>query len=159
MSRFQRSQDSHSSCSPTNSVHSTDSMDQFCRDFDSSLKVTSEMSLNSATLHLCDNTAGGQPDSYDAEKNSRHGVFSDDGLLQTVTAAETERRLSEADNSPSYEGKKKVQKLHGQLYLLIYTTSQKMVVLGFLYKFAYKICTSSKFAFGKQYWGCSNKQL
>lgn len=104
MSRFQRSQDSHSSCSPTNSVHSTDSMDQFCRDFDSSLKVTSEMSLNSATLHLCDNTAGGQPDSYDAEKNSRHGVFSDDGLLQTVTAAETEKRLSEADNSPSYEG-------------------------------------------------------
>lgn len=111
MSRFQRSQDSHSSCSPTNSVHSTDSMDQFCRDFDSSLKVTSEMSLNSATLHLCDNTAGGQPDSYDAEKNSRHGVFSDDGLLQTVTAAETEKRLSEADNSPSYEGKKKGAKV------------------------------------------------
>ena len=64
------------------------------------------MSLNSATLQLCDNTAGGQPDSYDAEKNSTHGVFSDDGL-QTVTAAETEKRLSEADNSPSYEGKKR----------------------------------------------------
>lgn len=104
MSRSQSSQDSHSSCSPTNSIQSTDSMDQFCRDFDSSLNVTSAMSLNSATLQSCDNTAGGWLESYDTEKNSMQGVLRDYGPLQTATALETDQGLSNADKSPSYEG-------------------------------------------------------
>ena len=84
-------------------MQSTDSMDQFCRDFDSSLNLTSEMSLNSATLHLCDNTDG-LADACDEEINRKQGFSNDDSLLQTITSKKADQGLSDADKSPSYEG-------------------------------------------------------
>ena len=89
-----RSQDSYPSCSsPTNSLQSTDSLDQFCKDFESSCNLTSQVSLNSGTLQLCDNKAESE---LGDEKL-------DDKILQlTSTVQKTDQ--GSFDEAPSYEG-------------------------------------------------------
>lgn len=99
-----RSQDSYPSCSSlTCSLQSTDSLDQFCKDFESSFNLTSETSLNGATLQLCDNR--GWPDLGDAEINKEQGFSIDDSLVLTTTANNTDQGSLNVDMSPSYEGK------------------------------------------------------
>lgn len=77
-------------------------MDQFCRDFDSSFNLASEMSLNSTTLQLCHNKEG--PDSYDEEVNGEQGFLNDDTVLPNIPL-NTDQGLLNVDNeSHSYEG-------------------------------------------------------
>ncbi|XP_078373307.1 pleckstrin homology domain-containing family M member 2-like isoform X1 [Oculina patagonica] len=98
-----RSQDSYPSCSsPTSSIQSTDSLDQFCKDFESSCNLTSEMSLNSATVQLCDNKA--EPDLCNEEINEEHGFPNNDNQQLTTTVKESDQGSLNADKAPSYEG-------------------------------------------------------
>ena len=97
-----RSQDSYPGCSsPTCSLQSTDSLDQFCKDFESSINLTSEKSLNVPTLKLCDNK--GWSDLGHAEINKEQGCSIDDSLVLTTPADNTDQGSSNA--SPNYEGK------------------------------------------------------
>ena len=99
-----RSQDSYPRCSsPTSSLQSTDSLDQFCKDFESSVNLASEMSLNSATLQLCDNNA--EPYLCDEEINKKQRFPNDDNLQLTCTKDQTDQGSSNVDKAEaSYEG-------------------------------------------------------
>ena len=99
-----RSQDSYPVCSsPTCSLQSTDSLDQFCKDFESSFNLTSEKSLNVPTLQLCDNK--GWSDLGDAEINKEQGFSIDDSLVLTTSTDNTDQGSLNVDTSPNYEGK------------------------------------------------------
>ena len=86
---------SQSSCSSSSS-RSADSLDQFCRDFGSSVNLASE--INSASLHICDNNEG--HDLCDSKTNDDHPVC-DDCVLSTADNYD-EGLL---DKAASYEGK------------------------------------------------------
>lgn len=102
-SSFQ-SQDGYPGCSsPTCSLQSTDSLDQFCKDFGSSVNLTSETSLNGATLQLCDNK--GWSDLGDSEINKEQGFSIHDSLVLTTSTDNTDHGSLNVDTSPSYEGK------------------------------------------------------
>ena len=99
LSRYTRSSfRSQSSCSSLNSsVQSADSLDQFCRDFDSSVNLScSEAPLNNASLQVCDNE--GQ-DLCDTKQPAC--CANEDCLLST--GANTDKGLG--DKTASYEGK------------------------------------------------------
>lgn len=101
-----RSQDSYPGCSsPTSSLQSTDSLDQFCKDLESSFNLTSEKSLNFPTLQLCDNK--GWSELGDAEINKEQGFSIDDSLVLTTlnSTDNTDQGSSNVDTSPNYEGK------------------------------------------------------
>ncbi|XP_020626010.1 uncharacterized protein LOC110063376 [Orbicella faveolata] len=101
-SSFQ-SQDGYPGCSsPTCSLQSTDSLDQFCKDFGSSVNLTSETSLNGATLQLCDNK--GWSDLGDSESNKEQGFSIHDSLVLTTSTDNTDHGSLNVDTSPSYEG-------------------------------------------------------
>lgn len=60
------------------------------------------MSLNSATLQLCDNKV--EPDLCDEEINKEQGFPNDDNLQLTTTVKENDQGSLNADKAPSYEG-------------------------------------------------------
>ena len=105
LSRYTRSSfRSQSSCSSLNSsVQSADSLDQFCRDFDSSVNLTcSEVPLNNASLQVCDNKGQDLCDTkFDSKEHPACGT-NGDGLLSTAVANAGERF---GDKTASYEGK------------------------------------------------------
>lgn len=96
---------SQSSCSSLNSsVQSTDSLDQFCRDFDSSVNLAcSELSLNNASLQVCDNKGQDLCDTKFKSKEQPACGTNEHCLLSAAAAANAEERLG--DKTASYEGK------------------------------------------------------
>ena len=104
LSKSQQSSFQSQDSSPTCSLQSTDSLDQFCKDFESSFNLTSETSLNvTATLQVCDNK--GRSDLGDAEINKEQGFSINDSLVLTTSADNTDQGSLNVDTSPSYEGK------------------------------------------------------
>lgn len=107
LSRSHRSSfHSQESCSSLNSsLQSADSLDQFCKNFESSVNLTSEMSLNSPTLQLCDNKEKTQ-DLHDSKNcKEQSGIFTNDDCMQQSTADHIEgNAANDADKSARYEG-------------------------------------------------------
>ena len=91
------------SCSSLNgSLQSTDSLDQFCRDFESSVNLPGGMSLNcAAALQLCENMEDQQE-----SKNSSHqtNMYTDDHLKKRIADLNTKEVSKYSDKSASYDG-------------------------------------------------------
>lgn len=107
LSRSQRSfppLDTYQGCSsPTCSLLSMDSLDQFCKDFQSSFNFSSETSLSSATLQLCGNK--GWSDIDNSEINKEQGFANHDSLVLSTSPDKADQGSLNVDTSPNYEGK------------------------------------------------------
>jgi len=90
-------------------------LDQFCKDFESSFNLTSETSLNVATLQLCDNN--GWSDLGDAESNKEQGFPAQDSLVLAKSSDNTDQGSLNVDTSPGYEGK--FRQLHCLLWAYV----------------------------------------
>lgn len=108
LSRSQRSSfpplDSYQGCSsPTCSLLSMDSLDQFCKDFQSSFNFSSETCLSGATLQLCGNKEWSDLDN--SEINKEQGFANHDSLVLSTSPDKADQGSLNVDTSPNYEGK------------------------------------------------------
>ena len=77
-------------------------MDQFCRDFESSVNLPGGMSLNcAAALQLCENM-----EDREESKNSSHqtNMYTDDHLKKSIADLNTKVVSKYSDKSASYDG-------------------------------------------------------
>lgn len=80
-----------------------DSLDQFCKDFQSSFNFSSETSLSGATLQLCGNR--GWSDLDNSEINKEQGFANHDSLGLSTSPDKDDQGSLNVDTSPNYEGK------------------------------------------------------